>query len=70
MRGGKMFNGKVENIQLTRQLSDCVAVTMAEVWIAEDKNHSFIQVTMQFCKPLRSVHQVNMFLVSNSFIPL
>lgn len=32
-----MFNGKVENIQLTRQLSAGVALKIAEVWITEDK---------------------------------
>lgn len=37
MGGGKMFNGNVENIQLTRQLFASVALKIAEVWITEDK---------------------------------
>lgn len=46
-----MFNGNVENIQLTRQLFASVALKIAEVWITEDKIFLFYPGNYVICKP-------------------
>lgn len=71
MGSGKMFNGNVENIQLTRQLSAGAALKIAEVWITEDKIFLFYPGNYAILQALSFwAHQVNMFLVSNLFFPL